>query len=85
MQEENWANCIHCKDFFVYEDKQACRMYDIVGLPEKDVVNSNNKCCSSFLNHKTKYRMPNISKMEIGVLYFYHSKSPNILIQDIDL
>lgn len=87
MQEnkETWADCINCKSFFIEEDKQACRRYDLVGLPDKCMTETNHKCCSSFSHHKIINRMPNTSKMEEGVLYFYHSNHPNTLIEDMDL
>ena len=80
-----WADCIICDYFQKNEDKQGCQKFEMIGLPERFIVGTNKKCCSRFTKREIKYKIPDISKMDEGVLYFYSQKKPNKLIEDIDL
>lgn len=82
---ENWANCENCKFFELRNGTQTCHKFDLIGLPENSVLNTDNKCCSSFKSKLENVKTPNFNKMEYGVLYFYNHEVPNILVEDIDL
>ena len=83
--QEIWADCLECEYYQVYDGVQVCNKFDLVGLPDKFRVGTSKKCCSSFSTKRLKYKIPDISKMDEGVLYFYSPNNPNELKEDIDL
>lgn len=82
---EIWADCLDCEYFQKYDGIQGCNKFDLIGLPDKYRVGTSKKCCSSFSIKRLKYRIPDMTKMEEGVLYFYSPDKPNELKEDIDL
>lgn len=80
-----WADCSECRYFLDYDGTHGCNKFGLVGLPENYIVGTTKKCCSFFSSNEFKYTIPDISKMEEGVLYFYSPDTPNRLIEDIDL
>ena len=82
---EKWANCENCKSFKLTDGIQTCVKFDLIGLPELFVVNTNNKCCSAFQSNTGNVKTPGFNKMEYGVLYYYNHEAPDNLIENIDL
>ncbi len=83
--KEIWADCFIFDYFQFVEEKQRCDKFEVTGLPNVFVTGTTKKCCSIFLSKSTRLMIPNINKMEEGVLYFYKPSDPNNLIEDIDL
>ena len=83
--QEIWADCLVCEYYQKYDGIQGCNKFDLVGLPDKYRVGTSKKCCSSFSTKKLKYKIPDVSEMDEGVLYFYNPDNPNELKEDIDL
>lgn len=82
---EIWADCIECEYYQEYDSVEGCIKFDLIGLPDKYTIGTSKKCCSSFSTIRKKYKIPDISKMDEGVLYFYNPGNPNKLTEDIDL
>lgn len=82
---EIWCDCTLCKYFKKIKGLQACMYFDIVGLPEMFAIGTSKKCCSSFHTNLKNIKMPDLTKMEFGILYFYDPRNPKKLIEDIDL
>ncbi len=80
-----WADCFECKCYQEFDGVQGCNNYDLIGLPDNFRVGTTKKCCSDFSVDEVEYLIPDITKMEEGVLYFYNPDKPNNLIEDIDL
>lgn len=80
-----WADCLVCEYYQEYDGIQGCNKFDLIGLPDKYRVGTNKKCCSLFSTKKFKYKIPDISKMDEGILYFYNPENPKELKEDIDL
>ena len=80
-----WADCTICNYFQIIGVNQKCNKIELTGLPNKFAVGTTKKYCSEFSTEITNFKIPNKSKMEEGVLYFYNPKKPSELIEDIDL
>lgn len=83
--KEIWADCIVCEYYQEYDGIQGCDKFDLIGLPDKYRIGTSKKCCSSFSTKRPKYKIPDMSKMDEGVLYLYSPDNPNELKEDIDL
>lgn len=83
--KEVWADCLDCEYYQEYDGIQGCNKFKLVGLPDKYTIGTNKKCCSLFSTKELDYMIPDRSRMNEGVLYFYSPDNPNNLIEDIDL
>jgi hypothetical protein len=84
-KKEIWADCIICESYQEYDGIQGCTKFDLVGLPNRYLVGTSKKFCSLFSTKQLKYKIPDISEMEEGVLYFYNPDNPTELKENIDL
>jgi hypothetical protein len=84
-KKEILADCTICEYYQEYDGIQGCNKFDLIGLPDIFRVGTSKKCCSSFSTNRLKYKIPDISKMDEGVLYFYSPDNLNELKEDIDL